>query len=113
MIGLVAHHALMIAEFRRYSFSRTVSLSLLTLNIILKLAEHELDQRPLEVFPARGDEDETLGADLDPALHRRVEVVLVLVGLPPRPPAGRRRGPGVILGDLLLLGVSVDEGLHI
>ena len=57
--------------------------SVLTLNIIVKVAEHELDERPLEVLPAVGDEDEALGADLDAALHRRVQVVLVLVGLPP------------------------------
>ena len=36
------------------------------MNIILEVAEHELDQRPLEVLPAGGDEDDAFGADLDP-----------------------------------------------
>ena len=68
----------------------------------MEVAEHELDERPLEVLPAGGDEDEALGADLDPALHRRVEVVvLLLVRLPPRPP-----GAGLgCLAALFFLGI--------
>ena len=73
-----------------------------TLNIILEVAKHELDERLLEVLPAGGDEDEALGADLHPSLHRRVEVVVVLlVRLPPRPP-----GAGLsCLDALLFLGI--------